>query len=145
LFLFLNNPVQSIVLALQYNGCFFKSGVEVGVELSIVNALYRLRITDQLFKSYALHEWCDLNRLSNAYFDAKFKKTPFICRSNKKLQNFVIKLIRYPVGSFQTNNYSESNQYLHLRVRKQITLVQTKPKNCFPLCITAPMVQYLQT
>jgi hypothetical protein len=36
-----------------YNGCFFKFGVEVGVELSIVNALYRLRITDQLFKSYA--------------------------------------------------------------------------------------------
>jgi hypothetical protein len=35
-----------------YNGCFFKFGVEVGVELSIVNALYRLRITDQLFKSY---------------------------------------------------------------------------------------------
>jgi hypothetical protein len=34
------------------NGCFFKFGVEVGVELSIVNALYRLRITDQLFKSY---------------------------------------------------------------------------------------------
>jgi hypothetical protein len=58
-----------------HNGCFFKCGVEVGVELSIVNALYRLRITDQLFKSYALHQWCDLNRLSNAYFDAKFKKT----------------------------------------------------------------------
>jgi hypothetical protein len=54
-------------------GVFFKFGVEVGVELSIVNA----RITDQLFKSYALHEWRDLNRLSNAYFDAKFKKTPF--------------------------------------------------------------------
>jgi hypothetical protein len=36
-----------------YNGCFFKFGVEVGVELSIVNALYTLRITDQLFKSYA--------------------------------------------------------------------------------------------
>jgi hypothetical protein len=34
------------------NGCFFKFGVEVGVEVSIVNALYRLRITDQLFKSY---------------------------------------------------------------------------------------------
>jgi hypothetical protein len=32
---------------------FFKFGVEVGVELSIVNALYRLRITDQLIKSYA--------------------------------------------------------------------------------------------
>jgi hypothetical protein len=56
-------------------GVFFKFGVEE----SIVNALYGLRITDQLFKSYALHEWCDLNRLSNAYFDAKFKKTPFIC------------------------------------------------------------------
>jgi hypothetical protein len=38
---------------LRYNGCLFKFGVEVGVELSIVNALYRLRITDQLFKSYA--------------------------------------------------------------------------------------------
>jgi hypothetical protein len=36
-----------------YNGCFFKFGVEVGVALSIVNALYRLRITDQLFKSFA--------------------------------------------------------------------------------------------
>jgi hypothetical protein len=34
-------------------GVFFKFGVEVGVELSIVNALYRLRITDQLFNSYA--------------------------------------------------------------------------------------------
>jgi hypothetical protein len=31
---------------------FFKFGVEAGVELSIVNALCRLRITDQLFKSY---------------------------------------------------------------------------------------------
>jgi hypothetical protein len=36
-----------------YNGCFFKFGVEVGVELSIVNALHRLRITDQLFKFHA--------------------------------------------------------------------------------------------
>jgi hypothetical protein len=44
----------------------------------MVNALYRLRITDQLFKSYALHEWCDLNRLFNAYFDAKLKKNTFI-------------------------------------------------------------------
>jgi hypothetical protein len=35
------------------NGCFLKFGVEVGVEVSIVNALYRLRITDQLFKYYA--------------------------------------------------------------------------------------------
>jgi hypothetical protein len=40
------------LLNCQYNGRFFKFGVEVGVELSIVNALYRLRITDQLFKSY---------------------------------------------------------------------------------------------
>jgi hypothetical protein len=44
----------STALLLDSNGCFFfKFGVEVGVELSIVNALYRLRITDQLFKSYA--------------------------------------------------------------------------------------------
>jgi hypothetical protein len=43
----------SILTFLQNNGCFLKFGVEVGVELSIVNALYRLRITDQLFKSYA--------------------------------------------------------------------------------------------
>jgi hypothetical protein len=35
-----------------HNGCFFKFGVEVGIELSIVNALHRLRITDRLFKSY---------------------------------------------------------------------------------------------
>jgi hypothetical protein len=32
---------------------FFKFGVYVGGELSIVNALDRLPITDQLFKSYA--------------------------------------------------------------------------------------------
>jgi hypothetical protein len=31
------------------NGCFFKFH-RIGVEESIVNALYRLRITDQLFK-----------------------------------------------------------------------------------------------
>jgi hypothetical protein len=30
--------------------CFFKFHLVVGVEESIVNALYRLRITDQLFK-----------------------------------------------------------------------------------------------
>jgi hypothetical protein len=30
-------------------GCFFKFGIEVGVEESIVNALYRLQIRDQLF------------------------------------------------------------------------------------------------
>jgi hypothetical protein len=64
-------------LGVECKGCFFKFGVEVGGELSIVNALYRLRITDQLFNLTLLHEWCALNRLSNAYFDAKFKKTPF--------------------------------------------------------------------
>jgi hypothetical protein len=36
-----------MLIFIYYNGCFFK----FGVELSIVNALYRLRITDQLFKS----------------------------------------------------------------------------------------------
>jgi hypothetical protein len=39
-------------LSLNITGVFFKFGVEVGVELSVVNALYRLRFTDQLFKSY---------------------------------------------------------------------------------------------
>jgi hypothetical protein len=52
--------------------------LKVGVEESIVNALYRLRITDQLFKSYVLHEWCVHNRLFNAYYDVTFKKTPDI-------------------------------------------------------------------
>jgi hypothetical protein len=47
-YIFLNTYVCMYIC----NGCFFKFGVEVGVELSIVNALYRLRITDQLFKSY---------------------------------------------------------------------------------------------
>jgi hypothetical protein len=58
-----------------YNGCFLKFGVEVGDELSIVNPLYRLRIS--CLNLTLLHEWCDLNRLSKAYFDATFKKTPF--------------------------------------------------------------------
>jgi hypothetical protein len=34
-----------------YRMCFLISPHVVGVEESIVNALYRLRITDQLFKS----------------------------------------------------------------------------------------------
>ncbi|KAJ3633996.1 hypothetical protein MTP99_010908 [Tenebrio molitor] len=35
-------------------------------------------ITDQMFKSYVLHEWCVLNRLFNAYYEVKFKKAPDI-------------------------------------------------------------------
>jgi hypothetical protein len=46
-------PTSDRKIPQQSNGCFFKFGVEVGVEVSIMNALYRLRITDQLFKSYA--------------------------------------------------------------------------------------------
>jgi hypothetical protein len=42
----------------QVSGVFFKFHLIVGVEESIVNALYGLRITDQLFKSDVLHEWC---------------------------------------------------------------------------------------
>jgi hypothetical protein len=34
----------------------------------------RLRITDQLFKSYVLLEWCVHNRLFNAYYEVKLKK-----------------------------------------------------------------------
>jgi hypothetical protein len=44
--------ITPVVRCSKYNGCFFKFGVEVGIEQSIVNALHRLRITDQLFKSY---------------------------------------------------------------------------------------------
>jgi hypothetical protein len=66
------NKLSNLIL---YNGCFFKFGVEVGVELSIVNAPYRLRMS--CLNLTLLHEWCALNRLFNAYFDAKFKKTSF--------------------------------------------------------------------
>jgi hypothetical protein len=34
-----------------------------------------LWITHQLFKSYVLYEWCVHSRLSNAYYEVKFKKT----------------------------------------------------------------------
>jgi hypothetical protein len=51
---------------------FFLIHLIVGVEESIVNALYRLRITDQLFKCYILHEWCVHNRLFYAYYEVKF-------------------------------------------------------------------------
>jgi hypothetical protein len=63
------------------SGCFFKFHLIVGVEKLIVNALYRLRITDQLFKSYVLHEWCVHNPLFNVYYEVKFKKTPDISLS----------------------------------------------------------------
>jgi hypothetical protein len=57
-------------------GYFFKFHPIIGVEESIENALYRLWITDQLFKTYVLHEWCVHSRLSNAYYEVKFKKHP---------------------------------------------------------------------
>jgi hypothetical protein len=38
----------------KYNGCFFKFGVEAGGELSIVNALYRLQITERFYTSGAV-------------------------------------------------------------------------------------------
>jgi hypothetical protein len=60
-------------IILKITRVFFKFGIEVGVEESIVNALYGLRITDQLFKSYAFTRVV-LNRLPNANFNAKFKK-----------------------------------------------------------------------
>jgi hypothetical protein len=40
--------------------------------------MYMLRIPDQLFKSYVLHEWCVHNRLFNVHYEVKFKKTPDI-------------------------------------------------------------------
>jgi hypothetical protein len=33
-----------------------------------------MRITDQLFKSYVLQEWCVHNRVFNAYYEVKLKK-----------------------------------------------------------------------
>jgi hypothetical protein len=48
-----------------YIGCFFKFHLIVDVEETIMNALYRVRITDQLFKSYVLHVH---SRLSNSYY-----------------------------------------------------------------------------
>jgi hypothetical protein len=61
--------------------CFFKFHLIVGVEESIVNAPYRLRNTDQLFKSYVLPEWCIHNRLFNAYYEVKLKKKTDRCHS----------------------------------------------------------------
>jgi hypothetical protein len=69
-------------------GCTFKFHLIEGVEESIVNPLYRLRITDQLFKSYILHEWCVHNRLLNAYYEVKFKKTPY-----RMIMRFIFLLI----------------------------------------------------
>jgi hypothetical protein len=59
-----------LILVITHNGCFFKFGVEVGVEEAIVNARHWLRIMDQLF----LHGWGALNRLSYA----RFKKHPLL-------------------------------------------------------------------
>jgi hypothetical protein len=62
-----------------YHICRHISGVflnftSVGVEESIVNALYRLRII--CLNVTFLHEWSVHNRLFNAYYEVKFKKTP---------------------------------------------------------------------
>jgi hypothetical protein len=56
-----------------YRCFFFFFHLIVGVEESFVNSLYRLRITDQLFKSYVLHEWCIHNRLSTPTTRRNFK------------------------------------------------------------------------
>jgi hypothetical protein len=53
---------------------FLKFGVEVGVELSIVNAHTGYGLQFSCLYLTFLHEWCALNRLSNAYFDVKLKK-----------------------------------------------------------------------
>jgi hypothetical protein len=70
---------KNSLMVKEYVRYFFKFHLIVGVEESIVNALYRLWITDQLFKSYVLHEWCVHNRLFNAYYEVKFKKTSDMC------------------------------------------------------------------
>jgi hypothetical protein len=54
-----------------------------------VNALYSLRITDQLFKSDILHAWCVHNRLFNAYYEVKFKKHPIFQEKAIKTSPFL--------------------------------------------------------
>jgi hypothetical protein len=87
-------------------GCFFKFHLIVGVKESLVNALYRLWIRDQLF-SYVLHEWCVHNRLFNAYYEVKFKKHPiqFQFYTEKKNTGCLVKnastnnfFIYYPIS-----------------------------------------------
>jgi hypothetical protein len=58
------------------SGVFFKFHHNLGVEEWIVDTLYGLRNTDQLFKYYALTRVVRslLRRLFNAYFEVKFKK-----------------------------------------------------------------------
>jgi hypothetical protein len=82
LIFYLNQPIKwadfrlDALLTKLYIGCFLKFHLTVGVEESIVSALHRLRITNQLFKSYVLYEWCVHNRLFKAYYKVKFRKTP---------------------------------------------------------------------
>jgi hypothetical protein len=79
IFCFLSKRLSYFDRTLDYIVRSFKFILKVGVEESIVNALYGLRITDQLFKSYVLHEWCLHNRLFNANFEDKFKWTHDTC------------------------------------------------------------------
>jgi hypothetical protein len=83
-----------------YIGCIFKFHLIVGVEESIVNALYKLRITDQLFKSYVLHEWCVHNRLLNGYYEVKFKKTPY-----RMIMQFIFLLIHTYIKATGTDSF----------------------------------------
>jgi hypothetical protein len=48
-----NSPSPITSIYRHYIGCLKKKKTPTGVEVSIVNALYSLRITDYLFKSYS--------------------------------------------------------------------------------------------
>jgi hypothetical protein len=61
-----------------FNDLILKFGVEVGVEESIVNALYGLRITDQLFKSYVFTRVVRSQSTLQRQLRRRIKKTPFI-------------------------------------------------------------------
>jgi hypothetical protein len=86
---------------------FFKFHLLVGVGVLIVNALYGLRITDQLFKSYVFTrvEWCVHNRLSNAYYEVKLKKTPDIILSAILTSKQSFRVIVNHVTSQRPNSY----------------------------------------
>jgi hypothetical protein len=86
----IRNPSRYSI-SLKGIGCFFKFHLIVGVEESIMNALYRLRITDQLFKSYAftrvVRSQSTLQRLLRG---ETLKNTRYICHCIFRLYTFSI-------------------------------------------------------
>jgi hypothetical protein len=104
-----------VYILILITGVFFKFGVEVGVEVSIVNALYRLRITDQLFKSYAFTRVVRSQSTLQRLLRRKIKKTPFICREKYEYVIYiffkmqVFSIIRSPCARLAASPFSAEN------------------------------------